>query len=230
MGKILRIFIILLLFCSVSVGDLIPRYLNIPPYGRIDLQTYSRQYRDGSACQCDMCLSIYPYQNTYFAQQNQPQIKASEELPLNVGQEATPMELVNAGIKVARLKSSDTFCDIGAGDARWVIAAVKSSGCTGIGVEYDKRLVKLARKNVEDAGLSGKITIIEGDARKYDYSKITVISVHLYDDLLNELKNLGAFNYAQTIIAPYHDIQGLDMKQVDGIWIYNRPTKANARI
>ena len=198
---------------------LLPRYINIPPHGQIDLATYTRT-NNGSSCMCSMCLSIYPYQNAYREQQKR--LNQQTKVEIDIGQEATPLEFVRKGVALMGLNKDDFFCDIGCGDGRWLIEAVKSSGCQAIGVEYDKQLVELAKLKVSEAGLSGKIQIIEADARNIDYSKVTAFSVHLYDNLLIELKDDGVFDSARVVVAPYHEISGIGMRQVDGIWIYKK--------
>ncbi|MDZ4785619.1 MAG: thioredoxin domain-containing protein, partial [bacterium] len=190
-----------------SVSEkILPRYINIPPHGQIDLATYIRT-NNGSSCMCSMCLSIYPYQNAYREQQKR--LNQQTKVEIDIGQEATPLELVRKGVALMDLNKDDFFCDIGCGDGRWLIEAVKSSGCQAIGIEYDKQLVELAKSKVTEAGLSGKIQIIKADARDVDYSKVTAFSVHLYDNLLTELKDDGVFDSARVVVAPYHEISGI---------------------
>lgn len=197
---------------------LLPRYITIAPYGRIDLATYSRTGSNGRPCQCGMCQAIYPHQRAYLEQQKR--LKQQVKVDLDVGQQATPMELVKSGVSEMRLTASDFFVDIGCGDGRWLIAACEAGCCQAVGIEYDPELVKLARHRVNEAGLSEKIEIIEGDARNFDYSEATAIVVHLYDDLLNELKESGVFSNARVIVAPYHEIPDLKMLRRGNVWIY----------
>lgn len=211
---------------SVSVSEkpvgetLLPRNIVISPYGNIDLATYSRTDRTGRPCQCGMCLAIYPYQNAYREQQNRR--RTYTPVNLEVGQQATPMSLVSSGVKQMKLTPGDFFCDIGCGDGRWMIAAVQASGCQAVGVEYDHRLAELARAEVTAAGLSDRIRIIEGDARDFDYSSVTAIACHLYDDLLSELAKSGTFSAARVVVAPYHEVPGLQMIQAGGVWIHTQ--------
>ena len=199
---------------------IIPRYLNIEPYGTIDLATYSRTDRRGNPCQCGMCQAIYPHQRAY--REQQARLKASHVAGLDIGQQATPMELVASGVKEMGLSAEDFFGDIGCGDGRWLIEAVQASGCQAVGVEYDHDLCEVARERVRSAGLSDKIEIIEGDARTFDYSALTAIAVHLYDDLLTELASQGAFDSARVVVAPYHEVPGLQMAQRGGVFVADR--------
>jgi len=197
--------------------SLLPRYINIAPYGTIDLATYSRTDRRGNACQCGMCLAIYPHQRAY--REQQARLAAQPVVELDVGQQATPMDLVESGVREMHLTDADFFCDIGCGDGRWLIEASKTSGCQSVGIEYDHDLAELARAKIREAGLSDKIQVIEGDARDFDYSAVTAIACHLYDDLLSELASAGAFNSARVTVAPYHEVPGMQMNQRGGVWI-----------
>jgi len=197
--------------------SLLPRYLKIPPYGTIDLATYSRTDRRGNPCQCGMCLAIYPHQRAY--REQQARLRSQPVVDLDVGQQATPMNLVQSGVREMHLTDADFFCDIGCGDGRWLIEASKTSGCQSVGIEYDHDLAELARAKIREAGLSDKIQVIEGDAREFDYSSLTAIAVHLYDDLLAELASAGVFNAARVTVAPYHEVPGLNMTQRGGVWV-----------
>ncbi|HRA86938.1 MAG TPA: methyltransferase domain-containing protein [Planctomycetaceae bacterium] len=196
---------------------LLPRYLDIPPYGTIDLATYSRTDRRGNPCQCEMCLAIYPYQRAY--REQQARLAAKPVVELDIGQQATPMNLVQSGVREMYLTDADFFCDIGCGDGRWLIEATKTSGCQSVGIEYDHDLAELARAKIREAGLSDKIEVIEGDAREFDYSAVTAIACHLYDNLLSELASAGAFNSARVTVAPYHEVPGMQMNQRGGVWV-----------
>jgi len=196
---------------------LLPRYLDIPPYGTIDLATYSRTDRRGNPCQCEMCLAIYPYQRAY--REQQARLAAKPVVELDIGQQATPMNLVQSGVREMYLTDADFFCDIGCGDGRWLIEATKTSGCQSVGIEYDHDLAELARAKIREAGLSDKIEVIEGDAREFDYSAVTASACHLYDNLLSELASAGAFNSARVTVAPYHEVPGMQMNQRGGVWV-----------
>lgn len=199
---------------------LLPRYINIAPYGTIDLETYSRTDRRGNPCQCGMCLAIYPHQRAY--REQQARLRSQPVVELDVGQQATPMNLVESGVREMKLTDADFFCDIGCGDGRWMIEAVRRSGCHAVGIEYDHDLAELARSKIREAGLSDKIDVIEGDAREFDYSEVTAIACHLYDDLLRELYDMGVFDSARVVVAPYHEVPGLEMAQHSGIWVSSR--------
>ena len=63
----------------------------------------------------------------------------------------TPMEIVERMLRMAEVKPGDRVIDLGSGDGRIVIEAAKR-GATGLGVDLDGSLVKLATENAAKAG------------------------------------------------------------------------------
>ena len=64
----------------------------------------------------------------------------------------------------------------------------KSSAPQAVGIEYDGDLAALARRNAERAGVAGKVTIIQGDIFKEDFSRATVVTLYLLPDLNQQLR------------------------------------------
>lgn len=77
---------------------------------------------------------------------------------------STPISLIRPVLDLAQPGSDDLLVDLGCGDGRVLIEAVRLYGCRARGVELDANLVGVARANVERAGLTSSIEIIEGDA------------------------------------------------------------------
>ena len=100
----------------------------------------------------------------------------------------TPDAMVTRMLQAARTTSKDLVYDLGAGEGRIPIAAAKQFGATAVGIEYDAALAALARRNAERAGVAGKITIIQGDIFKEDFSKATVVTLYLLPDLNFQLR------------------------------------------
>src|SRR5436190_22861634 len=82
----------------------------------------------------------------------------------------TPDAMVTRMLQAAKTTRDDIVFDLGAGDGRIPIAAAKEFGAKAVGVEYDKDLAALARRNAERAGVADKVTIIQGDIFKEDFS------------------------------------------------------------
>ena len=100
----------------------------------------------------------------------------------------TPDAMVEQMLRMAKTTSSDVVYDLGAGDGRLPIAAAQRFGATAVGIEYDRELASLARRSAERAGVAGKVTIIQGDIFKEDFSRATVVTLYLLPDLNQQLR------------------------------------------
>jgi ubiquinone/menaquinone biosynthesis C-methylase UbiE len=108
----------------------------------------------------------------------------------------TPPEVVQRMIQLAGVKSGDVLYDLGCGDGRIVIAAVKMPGVRGVCVDIDPERIAESKRNAETAGVSDRIRFVEGDLFKVPFSDATVMTLYLMPDvnmrlrprLLGELK------------------------------------------
>jgi SAM-dependent methyltransferase len=99
----------------------------------------------------------------------------------------TPYTLVEKMLDMARVTPQDYVIDLGSGDGRNVIAAAKR-GARALGVEYDRELLHLSRRNAAAAGVSDRARFVEGDMFEADISKATVLALFLLPDNLVKLK------------------------------------------
>jgi hypothetical protein len=100
----------------------------------------------------------------------------------------TPGAMVTKMLEAAKTTRFDTVYDLGAGEGRIPIAAAKQFGAKAVGIEYDGELAALAKRNAERAGVGDKVTIIQGDIFKEDWSKATVLTLYLLPDLNYQLR------------------------------------------
>jgi SAM-dependent methyltransferase len=82
-------------------------------------------------------------------------------------------------LQLAKLKQHDHLFDIGAGDGKLLIEAARTYGCKATGIELDKKVAELCRKNVAASGLQQLITVREQNALKADLSDATCVSLYL---------------------------------------------------
>lgn len=100
----------------------------------------------------------------------------------------TPQGLIDRMLEVARVTSSDTLFDLGAGDGIIAITAAGRHGARAVGIEYNPKLAEFARRKVAEAGVQDKVRIITGDIFKEDFSSATVVTLYLYPDLNMRLR------------------------------------------
>jgi SAM-dependent methyltransferase len=86
-------------------------------------------------------------------------------------------------LQLANTTKDDRVVDLGAGDGRIPIAAAKDFGATAVGVEYEADLVTLAKCLANAEGVADKVTIVHGDAFKFDFSSASVVTLYLLPEL-----------------------------------------------
>lgn len=120
----------------------------------------------------------------------EPKIEPKKEVRLDVPYVVTPTKVVQEMLKLAGVKEGDVVYDLGCGDGRIVITAVKDfKAKRGVGVELAPERVKLSKENAEKAGIADKVEIREGDVLKIkDLSDATVVTLYLLPDVNEKLK------------------------------------------
>jgi SAM-dependent methyltransferase len=98
----------------------------------------------------------------------------------------TPMEIVERMLRMAEVKSGDRVIDLGSGDGRIVIEAAKR-GASGLGVDLDPSLVKLATENAARAGVADKAQFRVMDLFDADLSGATVVAFYLLPEFNEKL-------------------------------------------
>ena len=70
----------------------------------------------------------------------------------------TPPDVVDAMLKLAKVTSSDVVYDLGSGDGRILIAAAKTYGARGVGIDIDPERTREATANARASGVADKVT------------------------------------------------------------------------
>jgi SAM-dependent methyltransferase len=98
--------------------------------------------------------------------------------------------VTDAMLKLAKVTPSDVVYDLGSGDGRIVIAAAKKYGARGVGIELDPELIKKATNNARKAGVADKVTFIQADLFKADFSDATVVTLYLSNSINQRLASI----------------------------------------
>jgi SAM-dependent methyltransferase len=92
---------------------------------------------------------------------------------------ATPTDVVDRMLALARTGPKDVVYDLGCGDGRIVIAAAQKFGARGVGVDIDASLIARAQANAAAAGVAERVTFRVQDAMTVDVSGATVVTLYL---------------------------------------------------
>ena len=95
--------------------------------------------------------------------------------------DSTPHEVVKIMVAALKLTQKDRFFDLGCGDGRALLEAVRQSGCRAAGVEIDARVAAVAKDNVSRSGFAHRIRVTHADATRYnDLTPCTAIFFYLH--------------------------------------------------
>lgn len=96
----------------------------------------------------------------------------------------TPEEAVTKMLGMASVGKDDIVYDLGCGDGRIVIAAVKEFGAKkGVGVDIDPQRIRESRENAEKAGVADRVAFLEQDLFETDFSEASVVALYLLEVL-----------------------------------------------
>lgn len=91
-------------------------------------------------------------------------------------------------LTAAHVDSGDLVFDLGCGDGRIVITAVKKYGARGVCVDIDPVRIKESRNNADTAGVRKRIQFVEGDLFEQDLAPATVVTLYLLPSLNERLR------------------------------------------
>lgn len=100
----------------------------------------------------------------------------------------TPRPVVNRMLEAANVDGNDVVYDLGSGDGRIVIQAARQYGARGVGIEIDPDLVRKARRNAREAGVSDLVEFRQADLFETDLSEATVLTLYLLSSVNRKLR------------------------------------------
>ena len=92
----------------------------------------------------------------------------------------TPPEVVDAMVDLAELKPNEVVYDLGCGDGRLVIAAMKrDETLRGVGIDIEPERITEATAAAEEAGVAARIRFVRNDLFREDFRPADVILMYL---------------------------------------------------
>jgi predicted RNA methylase len=146
----------------------------------------------------------------------------------------TPTEVVQAMLKLARITPSDVVYDLGSGDGRIPIAAAKSYGAHGVGIDIDPERTREAMANARGAGVADKVTFRTEDVLTADIGPATVVMLYLSPAFNHRLapKLMKDLKPGTRIVSHAFDLGDWKPQQTETVngrpiylWIVGRPAE-----
>ena len=91
----------------------------------------------------------------------------------------SPPDVVDRMLALANVTKDDVVYDLGCGDGRIPIAAARTYGARGVGLDIDPRRIEEARANARAAGVEHLVEFKQQDVLTADVSGATVVTLYL---------------------------------------------------
>lgn len=108
---------------------------------------------------------------------------------LDVHYVPTPHEVVQRMLEMAEVRPDDYVVDLGSGDGRIVIAAVRDWNVrSALGIDLDPERIVEARENAREAGVADRAIFEQGNIFEKDFSDATVLTMYLLGSINQRLQ------------------------------------------
>jgi len=143
----------------------------------------------------------------------------------DVPYEPSPQNVVDLMLKLANVHKGDVVYDLGCGDGRIVITAIRKYGATGVGIDIDPIRIAESVQNARLAGVMDRAIFRNEDLFEADIHNATVVALFLWRSANLKLrpKLLRELTPGTRVVSYYWDMD--DWKpdkriEVDGNPIY----------
>ena len=114
-----------------------------------------------------------------------PDLEALRVAPVAV----TPSHVVVEMLKLARVGPGDFVIDLGSGDGRLVIEAVRQFGAAGgLGVDISEGAVAYANAKAAEAGIADRVRFLREDLFATDVRRASVVTLYLFPTAMPRLR------------------------------------------
>lgn len=120
-----------------------------------------------------------PEENATAPAEFDPSAFVAERPRLDAPYVVTDYEVVDAMLAMAQVRPDDFVVDLGSGDGRILIAAAKSHGARGLGVDIDPARVAEATRNAQAAGVAHRVEFRRQDLFETPLAEADVVTLYL---------------------------------------------------
>lgn len=108
---------------------------------------------------------------------------------LDVPYVPTPYEVVDRMLEMAETTPNDYVIDLGSGDGRIVVAAVRDWNVrAALGIDLDPERVSEAREHAREEGVTDRAKFEQGDLFRKDFTGATVLTMYLLPEVNMRLR------------------------------------------
>ncbi len=140
-------------------------------------------------------------------------VSAQEPLPRpqrapDVPYQPSTMDVVRVMLNLGRVGAADVVYDLGCGDGRIVIAAVRERGARGVCVDIDPQRIAEAQVNARRAGVDDRIRFLTQDLFLTDIRDASAVMLFLWPEVNRALrpKLLRELKPGTRVVSHWHDM------------------------
>lgn len=139
----------------------------------------------------------------------------------------TPQVVVDRMLALANVKPTDVVYDLGCGDGRILISAVKNYHCRAVGVELSRDIYDRTCLRIQSLGLTDHIQIIHGNALQTDLTPADVVTLYLMTSTNERLKPQMEryLKPGARVVSHDYEIRGWKTAKVEEIQVDGRSHK-----
>ncbi len=131
-----------------------------------------------------LCLVLFLILNVSFACAQEKKLREPDVVFV-----PTPQEVVTQLLKLANVHAGDIVYDLGCGDGRTVVTAVKEFGAVkGVGIDINPERIKESRETAKNAGVTDKVTFRNEDLFEANIKEASVVFLYLLPSLNVKLR------------------------------------------
>lgn len=118
------------------------------------------------------------------------------------------MDVVDAMLRLANVGAADVVYDLGCGDGRLVITAVRQFGARGVCVDIDPQRIAESRDNARAANVTDRISFRNEDLLVTDITDATVVMLFLSPELNLKVQPrlLRELKPGTRVVSHWHDM------------------------
>jgi SAM-dependent methyltransferase len=102
---------------------------------------------------------------------------------LDVPYVATDLQVVDMMLGMAQVRPNEYVIDLGSGDGRILIAAARTLGARGFGVDIDPARIVESNENARDAGVAGRVSFRRQDLFETPLAEADVLTLYLLPEI-----------------------------------------------
>jgi precorrin-6B methylase 2 len=139
----------------------------------------------------------------------------------------TPQVVVDRMLALANLKPTDVVYDLGCGDGRILITAVRNYHCRAVGIELSRDIFDRTSARIKALNLTDQIQIQQGNALHTDLSAADVVTLYLMTSTNERLKpQMEKYLKPGARVIPHdYEIHGWKAEREEVMTVDGRPHK-----